>query len=93
MATTEALVQVLEEIIAPLIEADRGELYLVFLEEDEIRLHLAGAFSGCPGAALTTRGVITPALRTVNSQIRVAVTTGYLIPEGAKRVRAAERMA
>lgn len=93
MATTEVLVQALEEIIAPLVEADGGELYLVLHEGDEMKLHLAGTCSGCPGAALTSRGVISPTLRAVNPQLRVVVTTGYLIPEGSQRIRAAERMA
>lgn len=93
MATTEALVQALQEIIAPLVEADGGELYLVLNEGEEVKLHLAGTCSGCPGAALTSRGVISPTLRAVNPQLRVVVTTGYLIPEGAERIRATERMA
>ncbi|MCU0657778.1 MAG: NifU family protein [Polyangiaceae bacterium] len=93
MATKDALVQALQEIIAPLIEADGGELYLVFHENDEVKLHLAGTCSGCPGAALTSRGVISPTLRSLNPQLRVVVTTGYLIPSGAERIQAAERMA
>jgi len=93
MATNDTLVQALEEIIAPLIEADGGELYLVNHENDEVKLHLAGTCSGCPGAALTSRGVISPTLRSLNPQVRVVVTTGFLIPEGASRIRAAERMA
>ncbi len=93
MANTEALVQVLQEIIAPLIEADGGELYLVNHSSDEVKLHLGGTCSGCPGAALTNRGVITPALRTTNPQLRVVVTTGYLIPQGSTRVQAAQRTA
>lgn len=93
MTTPEALTQVLQEILAPLVEADGGELYLVSQSNEEVKLHLAGTCSGCPGAALTTRGVITPALRTTNAQLRVTVTTGVLIPAGATRVPAAQRTA
>lgn len=93
MSHPEALVQLLQEIVAPLIEADGGELYLVSSTPEEIKLHLAGTCSGCPGAALTTRGVITPALRTLNPQVRITVSTGYLIPAGSNRMQAAQRMA
>jgi Fe-S cluster biogenesis protein NfuA len=93
MANAEALQQVLQEIIAPLVEADGGELYLVSSTPDEVKLHLAGTCSGCPGAALTTRGVITPALRSINAQLRVTVTTGYLVPDNATRVHGEQRTA
>lgn len=91
MLNAEALLQTLREIAAPLIEADGGELYLVSATSDEIKLHLAGSCSGCPGAALTTRGVIEPTLRSVHPQVRVGVTTGYLIPQGATRLQSARR--
>ena len=64
----------------------RGELYLVAVEPDHLTLHLAGTCSGCPGAVLTTRGVIEPAVHAVAPSARVVVTNGVKVPEGASLV-------
>ncbi len=73
-------------MIAPLVRADGGELYLVAVESDHLTLHLAGTCSGCPGAVLTTRGVIEPAVHAVAPSARVVVTNGSKVPEGASLV-------
>ena len=91
MANKEALLDTLREIIAPLVELDGGELYLVGLEGDDLRLHLAGTCAGCPGATLTTRGVIEPSLRAVSAHVRVTVSAGITVPSGAARVVVAPR--
>jgi Fe-S cluster biogenesis protein NfuA len=54
--------------------------------EDEVAIHLTGTCSGCPGATLTARGVIEPAVRTVVKGAKVIVTTGMKIPDGAQRI-------
>ncbi|MCC6645961.1 MAG: NifU family protein [Polyangiaceae bacterium] len=69
-----------------MVEVDGGELYLVAVEGDDVRLHLAGCCSGCPGATLTTRGVIEPAVRAACPGARVVVSSGALVPPGAARV-------
>ncbi len=85
-ATIDQLLKVCKEVIAPLIRADGGELYLVAVEPDHLTLHLAGTCSGCPGAVLTTRGVIEPAVHAVAPSARVVVTNGSRVPEGASLV-------
>jgi Fe-S cluster biogenesis protein NfuA len=85
-ATIDQLLKVCKEVIAPLIRADGGELYLVAVEPDHLTLHLAGTCSGCPGAVLTTRGVIEPAVHAVAPSARVVVTNGVKVPEGASLV-------
>jgi Fe-S cluster biogenesis protein NfuA len=85
-ATIDQLLKVCKEVIAPLVRSDGGELYLVAVEPDHLTLHLAGTCSGCPGAVLTTRGVIEPAVHAVAPSARVVVTNGSKVPEGASLV-------
>ena len=82
-ATIDQLLKVCKEVIAPLIRSDGGELYLVAVEPDHLTLHIAGTCSGCPGAVLTTRGVIEPAVHAVAPSARVVVTSGVRVPGGA----------
>jgi Fe-S cluster biogenesis protein NfuA len=91
MASKDQLFDTLRDIVAPLVEHDGGELYLVTAEGDDVKLHLTGTCSGCPGVTLTTRGVIEPALRSVSPHVRVSVSSGALIPQGATRVVAAAK--
>ncbi len=77
------LVRVLSDVIAPLIRADGGRVYLVTAEEDAVLLHLAGTYSGCPGNTLATRRVIEPAIHAVAPDAKVTVTSGALVPKGA----------
>jgi Fe-S cluster biogenesis protein NfuA len=91
MAQRDQYLDTLREIIVPLVEADAGELYVVSIEGEDVRLHLAGTCAGCPGAMLTTRGVIEPALRTVSSNVRVVVSAGITIPQGAQRLESGRR--
>ena len=85
-ATIDQLLKVCKEVIAPLVRADGGEVYLVAVEADQLTLHLAGTCSGCPGAVLTARGVIEPAVHAVAPSARVIVTNGSRIPEGSSLV-------
>jgi Fe-S cluster biogenesis protein NfuA len=87
MATPrEAILDVLARVLAPLIEADGGLLFLVSAGDEAVELHLAGRFSGCPGNALVARRILEPAVRAVAPGARVVVTWGSLIPTGAKRL-------
>jgi Fe-S cluster biogenesis protein NfuA len=76
--------RMLAEVLAPLIRADHGELYLVEVQETYVSLHLGGRFSGCPGNTLVARRVIQPALARVLPNARVQVTSGFVVPEGAE---------
>ena len=83
----EKLLKTCSDIIAPLVEADGGELFVVSIEEGSIALHLAGKCAGCPGATLTSAAIIEPAIHAVAPLVRVGVTSGFQVPEGASVVR------
>ena len=85
-ASIDQLLKVCREVIAPMVRADGGEIYVVAVEPDQLTLHLAGSCSGCPGATLTTRGVIEPAVHAVAPSARVVVTSGIRVPDGASLV-------
>jgi len=83
----DAILDVVDRVLAPLIEADGGQLYLISAGDEAVELHLSGRFSGCPGNALVTRHILEPAVRAVAPEARVVVTWGALIPTGAKLVQ------
>jgi Fe-S cluster biogenesis protein NfuA len=85
-ATIEQLLKVCDEVLAPLIRADGGELYVVAVQPDALTLHLAGTYAGCPGVAIATRYVIEPAILAAAPTARVVVTSGVHVPEGASRI-------
>jgi Fe-S cluster biogenesis protein NfuA len=85
-ANIDQMLKVCREVIAPLIRADQGEIYLVAVEPDQITLHLAGMCAGCPGANLTVKGVIEPAVHAVAPAARVVVSSGIRIPDGASLI-------
>jgi len=87
---SEKLLKVCEDIIAPLIHADGGELFVVSIEPDSITLHLAGKCAGCPGASLTSKTIIEPAIHALAPLMRVVVTSGFQIPSGASLVTRAQ---
>jgi Fe-S cluster biogenesis protein NfuA len=78
------IIRVIREIVAPLIRADGGQLYLVSASEDAVFLHLGGRFSGCPGNTLAKRRVIDPAIAAVAPRAQVTVTSGALVPDGSE---------
>ena len=83
----EKLLKTCSDIIAPLVHADGGELFVVSIEETSISLHLAGKCAGCPGATLTSAAIIEPAIHAVAPLIRVVVTSGFHVPDGASMVK------
>lgn len=85
-ASIDQLLKVCRDVIAPLVRADGGELFIVAVEPDHVTLHLAGTCSGCPGAILTARGIIEPAVHAIAPTARVVVTNGAKVPEGASPV-------
>lgn len=82
----EQLLEVVRELVAPLVRADGGEIHLVSVDDTGVAIHLSGRFSGCPGNTLARRGVIEPVIRKKVPGARVVVTTGPLIPPGAEKV-------
>ena len=85
-AAKEQIFKMCREILSPLVSADGGEMYLVAVGPDEIHVHLAGTCAGCPGASLTRDRVLEPAFAGIAPKAALKVTTGWIVPEGAKRV-------
>ncbi len=81
-----ALLELLENVLAPLMAADGGELYLVSANEDLVSLHLGGRFSGCPGNNLVRRRIIEPAVAALAPRARLEVSSGALLPAGARKL-------
>ncbi len=82
----DKLLGLCKDVLAPLLRADGGELYVVAVEPDQLTLHLAGTCSGCPGVTITANAVIEPAVHAIAPNTRVIVTNGAKVPEGASLV-------
>lgn len=85
-ASRESILKMCREVLAPLIEADGGEMYLVAVTADDIHIHLAGTCAGCPGSSLTAQSIVAPALLKVAPKSTLRLTTGWRVPEGADRI-------
>lgn len=85
-AAKDEIVRVVREVLAPLVRADGGDLYLVSVEETGVSLHVTGRFSGCPGNTLARRRVFEPPLSAIAPGIIVTLTSGPLVPSGAERL-------
>ena len=55
MNETEKKVKAALEEIKPRIQADGGDIELVAVEKDTVKVRLQGACAGCPMAALTLK--------------------------------------
>ena len=82
----DEILRVVRELLAPLVRADGGDLYLVSVEETGVSLHVTGRFAGCPGNTLARRIVFEPPLAAIVPGITVTLTSGPLIPVGAARL-------
>jgi Fe-S cluster biogenesis protein NfuA len=80
------ILKVCREILAPLVRADGGEMYLVTSSADEVHIHLAGTCSGCPGSSMTRDRVLEPAILAAAPKAILTVTTGWIVPDGAEKV-------
>ena len=85
-APKDEIVRVVREVLAPLVRADGGELFLVSVEDSGVSLHLSGRFSGCPGNTLARRRVLEPLIASAVPGAYLTMTTGPLIPKGAQKV-------
>lgn len=79
----DQLMKLCREVLAPLLRADGGKLYVVALEPNHLALHLGGRFGGCPGTPLVVKQIIEPAVRAIAPQIELSVTCGAKVPDGA----------
>ena len=87
MASSQArLEQLASELLAPLVERDGGQLYLVDASDLELSIHLTGRFSGCAGNELVIQNVLQPAVQAGVPGAHLRVTSGPLIPPGARRL-------
>lgn len=86
VSTTTAVLDALQNVIAPMVERDGGELYVVNVTDAEVSVHLAGLCSGCPGFTLTTTRFIEPLLLKLTPGSKFTFTNGALIPKQARRI-------
>jgi Fe-S cluster biogenesis protein NfuA len=86
VGVTAEVTKALSAFVADLVRADGGELYLVSATSDDVHLHLTGTCAGCPGATMTRDRLLEPAVHGAAPKATVKVTTGWRVPEGARRV-------
>jgi Fe-S cluster biogenesis protein NfuA len=82
----EQILATVREIVAPLVRADGGDVYLVNAGERSLSLHLSGRFSGCPGNTLLRRRVLEPLLAARFPGLELEMTSGPRVPPGAERI-------
>jgi Fe-S cluster biogenesis protein NfuA len=82
----DEILAVIQEVLAPMVAADGGRLYVVQADAKQVSLHLAGRFAGCPGNHVATRRVIQPVIAAVAPGAELTVTWGRLVPMGARQV-------
>lgn len=80
------VMKALSDFVVDLVRADGGELYLVSASPEDVYLHLTGTCAGCPGANITRERLLEPAVRSAAPKANVKVTTGWNVPEGARKV-------
>lgn len=85
-APRDQILEIVREIVGPLVRADGGQVYLVSLGERTLALHLSGRFSGCPGNTLARRRVLEPLLTSRFPDLKIEITSGPLLPAGAELV-------
>ena len=85
-APRDQILEVVRDVVCPLIRADGGEIYLVSVADRALSLHLAGRFSGCPGNTLAKRRVLEPYLSALFPELKLEITSGPLIPKGAEQL-------
>jgi len=82
----DKIIEVCSELIAPLVRADGGDIFVVEASAESVHLHLSGTCAGCPGSAMTTETLIQPALSGIVSKGAIRVTTGWRVPDGATKI-------
>jgi Fe-S cluster biogenesis protein NfuA len=82
----EQVVKALSDLAVPLVKADGGEVYLVALTAEDVHVHLTGTCAGCPGASMTRERLFEPTVHGVAPKLQVKLTTGWRVPDGARRI-------
>jgi Fe-S cluster biogenesis protein NfuA len=82
----EKVLSALAELAVPLVKADGGDVYLVSLTSEDVHVHLTGTCAGCPGATMTRERLLEPTVHGVAPKLTVKVTTGWRVPDGARKV-------
>jgi Fe-S cluster biogenesis protein NfuA len=85
-SANDPILKVCRDILAPLVRADGGEMFLVSATSDNVHIHLAGACSGCPGASVTREKILAPIILGAAPKARLVVTTGVHAPAGATKI-------
>lgn len=85
-APRDQILEIVREIVGPLIRADGGHLYVVAIGEQSLTLHLTGRFSGCPGNTLARRRVLEPLLAARFPDLKIEISSGPLLPPGAESI-------
>ena len=83
--TEDLIAKLCRDVLAPLVRADGGELYLVSVGADDVHIHLAGTCAGCPGSAITRDRMLEPAIANILPKVKLRVTTGWRVPSGAAK--------
>jgi Fe-S cluster biogenesis protein NfuA len=82
----DGVVKICREVLAPLIEADGGQMFLVSITPEDIHIHLAGTCAGCPGSSFTATSIVGPALLKLAPKSKLKLTTGWRVPAEAERM-------
>lgn len=82
----DEILTVISEVLAPMVAADGGRLYVIRADAEHVDLHLGGRFAGCPGNQVTTQRVIQPAIAAVAPGAELTVTWGRIVPTGAQLI-------
>jgi Fe-S cluster biogenesis protein NfuA len=82
----EHVIKALAELAVPLVKIDGGELYVVSATAEDVHVHLTGTCAGCPGATMTRERLVEPAVHGVAPRANVKMTTGWRVPDGAKKI-------
>lgn len=64
--------KLIDEVLAPLMKADGGEIELVGIVDKRVLVRLAGTYSGCPSRSFTLTRIVEPLLKKwLGDEIRV----------------------
>ena len=79
----------LADVLAPLVEADGGELFFVSATKKLVKLHVGGSWNGAPAVQMATDRIITPAVTAIRPGAEVTVSYGWNLPDGSTRIHPA----
>lgn len=82
----DRVAEALASSASALVERDGGTLWLVAASPEAVHVHLAGTCAGCPGATMTEQHLLRPVVATAAPKATLRVTTGFRIPEAARRI-------